>query len=95
MRAYEGTSANLSTLGDAMSNELPPDPRAAPAPGPLFGAADGRALAEAALRAITASTSRARGDDFLRLMVRELAAALDVRYVIAGRLIAMADGHEG
>ncbi|HEX7987345.1 MAG TPA: GAF domain-containing sensor histidine kinase [Duganella sp.] len=70
-----------------MSNEWPP--------GPLFGTADGRALAEGALRAITASTSRARGDDFLRLLVRELAAALDMRYVIAGRLIVMANGHEG
>ncbi|SEN56088.1 Signal transduction histidine kinase [Duganella sp. CF517] len=81
-------------------------PRAAPEPPPeqappaapaarLYGDADGGALAEATLRAITASTSRARGDDFLRLMVRELALALDVRYVIAGRLIRMADGHEG
>jgi signal transduction histidine kinase len=49
-------------------------------------------LAEAALRSITASTARARGDDFLRILVRDLALALDVRYVIAGRVIAMAQG---
>ncbi|SDH03818.1 MULTISPECIES: GAF domain-containing sensor histidine kinase [unclassified Duganella] len=59
---------------------------------PLFDAADGRTLAEAALRSITASTARARGDDFLRILVRDLAQALDVAYVIAGRVIAMADG---
>jgi len=62
---------------------------------PLFDAADGRALAEAALRSITASTSRARGDDFLRILVRDLAHALDVTYVIAGRVITMDDGDEG
>jgi signal transduction histidine kinase len=56
--------------------------------------ADG-SMAEAALRSITASTARARGDDFLRLLVRDLAQALDVRYVIAGRVISMADGGEG
>ena len=78
-----------------MSKELPAEPPEQPSTARLDGAADGGALAEATLRAITASTSRARGDEFLRLMVRELALALDVRYVIAGRLIAMADGHEG
>jgi signal transduction histidine kinase len=67
------------------------DPRA----GQLFGEADGRTLAEAALRSITASTSRARGDDFLRILVRDLALALDVSHVIAGRVIVMADGQEG
>jgi two-component system NtrC family sensor kinase len=61
----------------------------------LYGAHGGRVLAEAALRAITASTARARGDDFLRLMVRDLARALDVRYVIAGRVVVMDDGAEG
>ncbi|RFP08926.1 sensor histidine kinase [Duganella sp. BJB475] len=61
----------------------------------LFGVEDGRALAEAALRSITASTARARGDDFLRILVRDLAQALDVTYVIAGRVIVMADGQEG
>ena len=78
-----------------MSKELPAEPPEQPPTARPDGAADGGALAEATLRAITASTSRARGDDFLRLMVRELALALDVRYVIAGRLIRMADGHEG
>ena len=54
---------------------------------PLFDQAQRRTLAEAALRSITASTAHARGDDFLRILVRELAEALDVRYVIAGRLV--------
>ncbi|TFW19109.1 sensor histidine kinase [Duganella callida] len=58
----------------------------------LFDAADGRVLAEAALRSITASTARVRGDAFLRLLVRDLAQALDVTYVIAGRVIGMDDG---
>ncbi|NVM76414.1 signal transduction histidine kinase [Duganella sp. SG902] len=62
---------------------------------PLFDAADGRTLAEAALRSITASTSRARGADFLRILVRDLAQALDVTYVIIGRVITMVDGDEG
>jgi signal transduction histidine kinase len=58
----------------------------------LFDAEDGRLLAEAALRSITDSTARARGDDFLRILVRDLAQALDVHYVIAGRVIGMAGG---
>ena len=62
---------------------------------PLFGEADGRLLAEAALRSITASTARTRGDEFLRQLVRDLALALDVTYVIAGRVITMEDGGEG
>ena len=62
---------------------------------PLFDAADGRTLAEVALRSITASTARARGDDFLRILVRDLARALDVTHVIAGRAIILADGGEG
>jgi len=62
---------------------------------PLFDAADRRTLAEAALRSITASTARARGGDFLRILVRDLAQTLDVRYVIAGRVFTMADGAEG
>lgn len=61
----------------------------------LFEGADGRQPAEAALRSITASTARALGDDFLRILVRDLAEALDVRYVMAGRIAAMADGREG
>lgn len=62
---------------------------------PLFDAADGRILAEAALRSITASTARARGDDFLRILVRDLAQALEVTHVIAGRAVALDDGGEG
>ncbi|KQV91302.1 histidine kinase [Massilia sp. Root351] len=61
-------------------------------PPALFDEHDGRLLAEAALRSITASTSRLRGDEFLRTLVRDLAQALDVTYVIAGRVIRMADG---
>ncbi|MYM65667.1 sensor histidine kinase [Pseudoduganella sp. FT55W] len=62
---------------------------------PLFDAADGRTLAEAALRSITASTARARGEEFMRILVHDLARALDVTYVIAGRCITMDDGDEG
>jgi signal transduction histidine kinase len=58
----------------------------------LFNVEDGRLLAEAALRSITDSTARARGDDFLRILVRDLAQALDVQYVIAGRVAALDDG---
>ncbi|SFV10751.1 sensor histidine kinase [Pseudoduganella namucuonensis] len=61
----------------------------------VFDEHDGRLLAEAALRSITASTSRLRGDEFMRMLVRDLAEVLDVTYVIAGRVIAMADGGEG
>ena len=62
---------------------------------PLFDAADGRTLAEVALRSITDSTARARGDDFVRILVRDLARVLDVTYVIAGRVIRLDDGDEG
>ena len=62
---------------------------------PLFDPEQRRTLAEAALRSITASTARARGEDFLRILVKDLAEALDVQYVIAGRLIRMDDGSEG
>ncbi|MFA9219147.1 MAG: DUF3369 domain-containing protein, partial [Sphingomonadaceae bacterium] len=61
----------------------------------LFDQADGRLLAEAALRSITASTARSRGDDFLRVLVKDLAETLDVTYVIAGRVVQMAGGGEG
>jgi len=61
----------------------------------LFDANDARTLAEAALRSITDSTARARGDEFFRVLVHDLAAALDVTYVIAGRVIRMPDGQEG
>ncbi|MRW91367.1 sensor histidine kinase [Duganella sp. FT80W] len=62
---------------------------------PLFDANQGKVLAEAALRSITASTARVRGDDFLRILVRDLARALDVTYVIAGRVIELDDGDQG
>ncbi|CAN7525804.1 HAMP domain-containing sensor histidine kinase [Pseudoduganella sp. LjRoot289] len=58
----------------------------------LFDEHDSRLLAEAALRSITASTARVRGEEFMRTLVRDLAKALDVTYVIAGRVIAMGDG---
>ena len=61
-------------------------------PSALFDEHDSRLLAEAALRAITASTARVRGEEFLRTLVRDLALALDVTYVIAGRVIAMGEG---
>jgi len=61
---------------------------------PLFSEAEKRRLAEASLRAITLSTSKARGEDFFRVLVRDLAAALDVAYVIAGRLVPF-EGGEG
>lgn len=53
----------------------------------LFDEVGRRKLAEAALRHITETTGRARGEDFFRTLVRDLAAALDVFYVIAGRLV--------
>ena len=62
---------------------------------PLFDPEQRRTLAEAALRSITASTAHARGDDFLRILVKDLAEALDVHYVIAGRLVRLDDGSEG
>ena len=61
----------------------------------LFDANDARILAEAALRSITDSTARARGDEFFRVLVRDMAAALDVSYVIVGRVIHLPDGQEG
>jgi signal transduction histidine kinase len=64
-------------------------------PASLFDEHDGRLLAEAALRGITASTSRVRGEEFMRTLVKDLAEALDVTYVIAGRVIVMPDGGEG
>src|SRR5471030_367743 len=62
---------------------------------PLFDPEQRRTLAEAALRSITASTARARGDDFLHILVRELAEALDVHYVLAARLVRLDDGSDG
>jgi signal transduction histidine kinase len=61
----------------------------------LYAPGDARILAEAALRSITAATARARGEEFFRVLVHDLAQALDVTYVIAGRVVNLADGHEG
>lgn len=60
----------------------------------LFDEIDRRKLAEVALRHITETTSRARGEDFFRVLVREMAAALEVFYVIAGRLVHDEQGQE-
>lgn len=60
----------------------------------LFDEIDRRKLAEVALRHITDTTSRARGEDFFRVLVREMAAALEVFYVIAGRLVHDEQGQE-
>lgn len=72
-----------------------PTPEPASAARRLFDEAESRRLAEAALRSITLSTSRVQGEAFFRVLVKDLAAALDVAYVIAGRLIRMDDGSEG
>lgn len=72
-----------------------PTPETASAAGRLFDEAESRRLAEAALRSITLSTSRVQGEAFFRVLVKDLAAALDVAYVIAGRLVRMEDGSEG
>lgn len=53
----------------------------------LFDENEGRTLAEAALRQITENTSRETGDQFFRVLVRDLAKTLDVYYVIAGRIV--------
>ncbi|HEX5842056.1 MAG TPA: ATP-binding protein [Pseudomonas sp.] len=60
----------------------------------LFDEIDRRTLAEVALRHITDTTSRARGEDFFRVLVRDMAAALEVFYVIAGRLVHDEQGQE-
>lgn len=62
-------------------------------PARLFDESEARRLAEASLRSITLSTSRARGEDFFRQLVKDLAAALDVFYVIAGEVCSI-DGVE-
>lgn len=54
----------------------------------IFDGVDRRKLAEASLRSITLSTARVRGDEFFRVLVRDLAAALDMFYVIAGEIVA-------
>ena len=53
----------------------------------------GRDATEASLRAITASTSRSRGEDFFRQLGKDLAASLDVFYVSAGE-VCVSDGVE-
>ncbi|WP_227869716.1 sensor histidine kinase [Undibacterium parvum] len=63
------------------------------APSALFDESERRKLAEASLRSITLSTSRAHGDEFFRVLVKDLAAALDVFYVIAGEIVSV-DGDE-
>jgi signal transduction histidine kinase len=60
----------------------------------LFDENDRRKIAEATLRNITESTSRCSGEDFFKVLVRDLAAALDVFYVIAGRLVTEENGNE-
>jgi signal transduction histidine kinase len=52
----------------------------------LFDENARRQLAEASLRSITLSTSRVTGEEFFRVLVRDLAQALDMHYVIAGEL---------
>lgn len=54
---------------------------------PVFDDLERRKLAEASLRSITLSTSRVSGDEFFRVLVKDLAAALDMHFVIAGELI--------
>jgi len=61
----------------------------------LYGPGDARILAEAALRSITAATARSRGEEFFRVLVHDLAQALDVTYVIAGRVVSLGEGQEG
>jgi two-component system NtrC family sensor kinase len=53
----------------------------------IFNEVERRQLAEAALRSITLSTSRTRGDEFFRVLVKDLASALDIHYVIAGEIV--------
>lgn len=62
-------------------------------PAPVFDDLERRKLAEASLRSITLSTSRVSGDAFFRVLVKDLAEALDMHYVIAGELI-VEDGDE-
>ena len=52
----------------------------------LFDENERRQLAEASLRSITLSTSKVSGEEFFRVLVRDLAQALDMHYVIAGEL---------
>lgn len=52
----------------------------------LFDDNEARKLAEASLRSIVLSNAQSRGEDFFRQLVKDLAAALDVFYVIAGEV---------
>lgn len=52
----------------------------------LFDENARRQLAEASLRSITLSTSSVTGEEFFRVLVRDLARALDMHFVIAGEL---------
>lgn len=61
---------------------------------PSFDEAEQRRLAEASLRSITLTTSKTRGEAFFRELVKALAEALDVHFVIAGRVTQL-DGEEG
>ena len=56
-----------------------------------FDSEEGRQLAEAALRTVSLSIAKTSGEQFFRQLVKELAQALDVHYVIAGRLVALED----
>ncbi len=49
-------------------------------------------LAEASLKSIFYTTSRYQGDAFFKILVSDLAEALDVFYVIAGRIVQEKDG---
>ncbi|MBY0233378.1 MAG: GAF domain-containing protein [Burkholderiaceae bacterium] len=58
----------------------------------LFDELQAKQLAEAALRSITLSTSKAQGEEFFRVLVKDLAQAMQVHYVIAGELCQLDDG---
>lgn len=53
----------------------------------LFDEHQRRKLAEVALRRITEQTSKVSGEAFFQVLVQEMAEALDVHYVIAGKLV--------
>lgn len=72
----------MTTISTATANDSP-----------LFDETERRILAEASLRSITLSTSRAQGEEFFQVLVKDLAAALDVCYVLAGELVEV-DGVE-
>lgn len=53
----------------------------------LFDEEQERQLAEASLRALLLATSRAKGEDFFYVLVKEMALALDVKFIIAGEIV--------